>query len=151
MPDARSDPGHAGARALAARGLRAVRRAGRVPLAAVTIIGTRGFKPAPGFLEIDMRAIGGSTAQLFWTSTWAFSENQSAVVGLTANPDDVERVRFPLPNHPLEFVRFDPIDGAGEVVIRQMRVTDAAGRTIRDDRSAGDVAAAPDRAVTGGR
>ena len=84
MPDARSDqcsrrarvasPGHRrSSRWWLRRWLRS-RRSARML-----------FRPAPGFLEIEMRATGGSAAQLFWTSTWAFSQ-KTAVVALHAHP-----------------------------------------------------------------
>ena len=101
------------------------------PLVAVAIVSNLEFGPAHGFLEVEMRATGGAVAQLFWTSTWAFSQEESSIVPLHTRPNDFERVRFPLPSRPLEFVRFDPLDGAGEVLIRRMQVLDVAGRPIR--------------------
>ena len=101
------------------------------PLVAVAIVSNLEFRPAHGFLEVEMRATGGAAAQLFWTSTWAFTQEESSIVALHTHPNDFERVRFPLPNRALEFVRFDPLDGAGEVLIRRMQVLDVAGRPVR--------------------
>src|SRR5258705_2111159 len=91
------------------------------PLVGVAIVSNYLFQPATGFLEIEMRATGGTATQLFWTSTWAFSEEDSTVVPLHTHPGDFERVRFPLPARPLEFVRFDPLNGPGDILIRSMR------------------------------
>ena len=102
------------------------------PLVAVAIVSTVLFRPAAGALEFDLDATGGSAAQLFWTSTWAFSQEDSILVPLHRQPGQPDRVRFPLPAKALEFVRFDPLDGAGEVRIRPMRVVDSRGRTIRE-------------------
>ena len=102
------------------------------PLFAVAIISTFLFTPAPGYLEFELEATGGTAAQLFWTSTLAFNEHDSAVVPLHQRPGAPDRVRFPLPSRPLELVRFDPLDGAGEILIHSMRVVDAGGRTVRD-------------------
>jgi cytochrome b561 len=44
-----------------------------VPLAGVAVISNFKFRPAAGFLEIEMQASGGTAAQLFWTSSWAFT------------------------------------------------------------------------------
>ncbi|MEO7274564.1 MAG: hypothetical protein ABIX28_17260 [Vicinamibacterales bacterium] len=102
------------------------------PLVAVAVISAFLFRPAPGYLEFELEATGGTAAQLFWTSTWAFTQEDSTIVALHQRPGTPDRVRFPLPSRPLEFVRFDPIDGAGEVLIHAMRVVDPDGRPLRD-------------------
>src|SRR5436190_1909003 len=102
------------------------------PLLAVATISTFLFRPAPGFLEFELEASGGTAAQLFWTSTWAFTQQDSTLVPLHQHPGAPDRLRFPLPSRPLEFLRFDPLNGPGEVLIHSMRVVDADGRTIRD-------------------
>jgi hypothetical protein len=58
------------------------------PLVGVAIISNLEFRPAPGFLEVEMRATGGTAAQLFWTSTWAFSQAESSVVPLHTRPNE---------------------------------------------------------------
>src|SRR5262245_43503485 len=78
-----------------------------VPLVAVAIVATRQVAPDGAILEIEMRPTGGTAAQLFWTSTWAFSEQESALVPLHQRPGEYERLRFPLPQRPLDFIRFD--------------------------------------------
>ncbi len=56
------------------------------PLLAVAIISTFLFRPAAGFLEFELEASGGTAAQLFWTSTWAFTQENSALVPLHQHP-----------------------------------------------------------------
>ncbi len=102
------------------------------PLVAVAVISSFLFRPAPGYLELEVEATGGTLAQLFWTSGWAFTQEESTVLPLHQRPGTPDRLRFPLPSTPLEFVRFDPLDGGGDVLIRTMRVVDTQGRTIRD-------------------
>jgi hypothetical protein len=101
------------------------------PLVAVAISSMFLFRPAGGVLEVEMRAIGGSFAQIFWSDTYAMNGNDTSIVLLHQHPGDFERVRFSLPSRPLEVLRFDPIDGPGEVIIRSMRVLDYEGRILR--------------------
>jgi hypothetical protein len=101
------------------------------PLVGVTLVSTRQFTPDGAILEVEMRPTGGTAAQLFWTSTWAFSEQDSAVVPLHQRPGEYERLRFPLPTRPVDFIRFDALNGPGEVLIRRMSVLDREGRQIR--------------------
>jgi hypothetical protein len=102
-----------------------------VPLVLAAVSSLHQFTPDGTALEVEMRATGGTAAQLFWTSTWAFSEQDSAVVPLHQHPGQFERLRFPLPSRPLEFIRFDPLNGPGEVLIRRMSVIDRNGATVR--------------------
>src|SRR5262245_53036438 len=99
------------------------------PLIATAVISLRQFQPDGAVLEVEMRPTGGTAAQLFWTSTWVFSEQDSAVVPLQHH-GDFERLRFPLPSRPLEFIRFDPLNGPGEVLIRKMSIVDRNGTTL---------------------
>src|SRR5512134_3606917 len=59
------------------------------------------------------------------------SPNDSSLAMLHQRPDGFDTLRFPLPPKPLEVLRFDPLDGEGEVVIRRMRVVDDRGQTVR--------------------
>ena len=102
-----------------------------VPLVTVAAVGSVLFRPDGTVLEVEMRATGGTAAQLFWTSTWAFSAEASSVVPLHRHPGEYERLRFPLPSERLLFLRFDPLNGPGEVLIRRMQVLDRKGGVIR--------------------
>jgi hypothetical protein len=102
-----------------------------VPLVTVAALGSALFRPDGTVLEVEMRATGGTAAQLFWTSTWAFSPEASSVVPLHQHPGEYERLRFPLPSERLLFLRFDPLNGPGEVLIRRIRVLDRDGGVVR--------------------
>jgi hypothetical protein len=101
------------------------------PLVGVAVSSIWLFEPGGGVLEVEMQAKGGTASQLFWTGDLAFRGEDSSVVPLHQHPGDFERVRFPLPSRPLEYLRFDVLDGPGEAVIRHMRVLDREGRTVR--------------------
>lgn len=101
------------------------------PLVAVAAIGSSVFLPGGTALEIEMRATGGTEARLFWTPDESFSEENSRALPLHQHPGEFERLQFPLPSRPLRFVRFDPLNGPGEVLIRTVRVIDRDGRTVR--------------------
>ena len=101
------------------------------PLVAVAVIASFLFTPGGTVLEVEMRATGGTAAQIFWTPGWAFSPEESSTLPIHQHPGEFERLRFPLPSRPLLFIRFDPINGPGEVLIRSMRVLDRDGRVIR--------------------
>ena len=102
-----------------------------VPLVTVAAVGSALFRPDGTVLEVEMRATGGTAAQLFWTSTWAFSPEASSTVPLHQHPGEYERLRFPLPSERLLFLRFDPLNGPGEVLIRRIRVLDRDGGVVR--------------------
>ena len=101
------------------------------PLVAVTAISSLLITPGGTVLEIELRATGGTAAQIFWTSNWAFSPEESSALPLHQHPGQFERLRFPLPSRPLLFIRFDPLNGPGEVLIRSMRVMDRDGKVVR--------------------
>jgi hypothetical protein len=102
-----------------------------LPLAAAAILGTR--RPVAGgrVLEVEMRATGGTVAQLFWSIGEGFYQEHSAVARLHQHPGQFETLRFPLPTAGTDFLRFDPIDGPGEAEIRILRVLDTNGRVVR--------------------
>jgi hypothetical protein len=101
------------------------------PLVAVTVASTLLFRPGGRVLEVDMRASAGNFAQIFWSSDFAMSPNDSGLAPLHPQSGAFETLRFALPDKPLEVIRFDPLDGPGEVVIRQLRVVDDRGRIVR--------------------
>jgi hypothetical protein len=102
-----------------------------VPLVTVAVASTRLFEPGGRVLEVELQAKGGRWAQIFWSADFAMSPNDSSLVMLHQRPGNFDTLRFPLPQKPLEVLRLDPLDGEGEVVIRQMRVLDDQGKTVR--------------------
>ena len=102
-----------------------------MPLVTVAAAGSALFRPDGTVLEVEMRATGGTAAQLFWTSTWAFTPEASSVVPLHKHPGEYERLRFPLPPERLLFLRFDPLNSPGEVLIRRIRVLNRDGGVVR--------------------
>jgi hypothetical protein len=101
------------------------------PLLTVAIASTFLFRPDGRVLEFEMKATGASVAQLFWSDSYAFNGNDSGTALLHQHPGDFERVRFQLPAKRLELLRFDPLNGPGEVIVRAIRVLDFQGRTLR--------------------
>ena len=102
-----------------------------VPLVTVAVASTRLFQPGGRVLEVELQAKGGRWAQIFWSADFAMSPNDSSLAMLHQRPGTFDTLRFPLPQKPLEVLRLDPLDGEGEVVIRQMRVLDDQGKTVR--------------------
>jgi hypothetical protein len=101
------------------------------PLVVVALVSTRLFTPEGAVLEIEMRATGGTAAQFFWMTDGLFTERDSVAIPLHQRPGEYERLRFPLPQYPTEFLRYDLLNGPGEVLIRSMRVLDRHGREVR--------------------
>jgi SAM-dependent methyltransferase len=102
-----------------------------VPLVTVAIASTRLFQPGGRVLEIELLANGGRFAEIFWSEGFAMSAKDSSLAMLHQRPGSFDTLRFPLPQKPLEVLRFDPLDSGGDVLIRRMRVLDDQGRTIR--------------------
>ncbi|HYC71324.1 MAG TPA: hypothetical protein VEB66_08970 [Opitutaceae bacterium] len=83
----------------------------------------------PGLrLEFDLRTTAPSTAQLFWDTGRGFNEADSARLAYPPEPG-LHTLRFDLPAMPPRGLRFDPLDGQGEVRIRGIRVVDHGHRT----------------------
>ena len=105
-----------------------------VPLVSVAVASTRLFRPGGRTLEVELVAKGGRYAQIFWSADFAMSPNDSSLAMLhqtQGGQETFDTLRFPLPQKPLEVLRFDPLDGDGEVLIRRMRVVDERGQTVR--------------------
>jgi hypothetical protein len=102
-----------------------------LPLLAVAVWSTFLFRPSGRVLEIEMRATSGTVAQLYWSADYAFNGTEMASQLLHQHPGDFDRLRFPLPDRPLELLRFDPIDGSGEITVRSMRVLTREGQLVR--------------------
>lgn len=85
--------------------------------------------PPPGLqLEFDLTSSGPSVAQLFWDSGQGINETESFRQNHEPHQGQ-QTLRFPLPNKPLQSLRFDPRDNPGSVEIRGIRVIDAGQRT----------------------
>ena len=82
-------------------------------------------------LDLEIRASGGTFAQLFWGAELAFVEERSMRIHLQPPGDGFQRLRFPLPPRTIRWIRLDPTDTAGEVLIRNMRLTDAGGQVLK--------------------
>jgi SAM-dependent methyltransferase len=102
-----------------------------VPLVTVAVVSTRLFQPGGRVLEVELQAKGGRWAQIFWSADFAMRPDDSSLAMLHQQPGSFDTLRFALPQKPLEVLRFDPLDGEGEVLIRRMRVLDDQGRTVR--------------------
>src|SRR4051812_27403895 len=87
--------------------------------------GSRG----PRTLEIDVRARG-TFAKLFWGADPQFADDRSIRVPLQPASDGFQRLRFPLPARGTRWLRFDPSDAPGEVLIGKVQLLDANGAVI---------------------
>lgn len=102
-----------------------------IPLLTIGVSAVPQFRTGGPVLEIEMRATAGQSARLFSAvegEGWVEVER----VALARPADGFERVRFILPRHPIELLRYHPIDAPGTVIIRHMRVTDSRNRTVRE-------------------
>lgn len=75
--------------------------------------------------EIELRASAGSVAQLFWTPEINFVEEHSARLPIQAG-GSIQTLRFRLPRG-VRWLRLDPTDAAGEVLIGRMTLRDSGG------------------------
>ena len=80
--------------------------------------------------EIEMRASAGTSAQLFWADDLHFVEERSIRVPLQPTPEGFQRLRFPLPPGGVRWLRFDPTDAPGEVLIGRVRLLDSQDHVL---------------------
>lgn len=83
-----------------------------------------------GSIEISMKTGAADTAQLFYDTGKGFSETDSSRVTI-ATPNTFYYYRFPIPNKPIEKMRFDPLSSAGTVTIRHMSSKNGFDETVR--------------------
>ena len=103
-----------------------------VVLAIVAFLGGRSQPSrSPFTFEVDLRVSAGSYAQLFWAGDWAFTEERSTRVPLQPTADGFQRLRILFPSPGIRWLRFDPTDASGEVLIRNMRVLDSNRQVLR--------------------
>ena len=81
--------------------------------------------------EVELRVSAGSYVQLFWAGDWAFTEERSTRVLLQPTADGFQRLRILFPSRGIRWLRFDPTDASGEVLIRYMRVLDSNRQVLR--------------------
>ena len=76
-----------------------------------------------------MRTSAGTFAQLFWSDAPSFTEDRSVRLPLKS-AGSVQRLVFPLPADGVSWLRFDPMDAPGDVVITHMRLLGAGGNLV---------------------
>lgn len=81
-------------------------------------------------LDVEFRASAGTVAQLFWADTLHFVEEDSIQVPLLPTFEGFQRASFLLPSQGVRWVRFDPTDAPGEVLIKHMRLLDPEGQVL---------------------
>jgi hypothetical protein len=101
----------------------------------ILITGHGRFSRPARALEIEVRASAGTFAQLFWADDLTFTEERSIRLPLGATPDAFQRLRFPLPRKGVRWLRFNPTDAPGEVLIGRMQLLDSDGRLVDTVRS----------------
>lgn len=80
--------------------------------------------------EVEMRASAGTSAQLFWADDLHFVEERSIRVPLQPTSEGFQRLRFPLPRVGVRWLRFDPTDAPGEVLIGRVRLLDSQDHVL---------------------
>jgi hypothetical protein len=103
----------------------------------IDVVQRRPSPHLPRTFEIQVRASGGTTAQLFWAADLGFAGERSLQVPLQRMSEGFQLLRFPLPPDGVRWLRFDPTDAPGEVVIGNVRLLDANGNVLEtfDPRS----------------
>jgi hypothetical protein len=86
---------------------------------------------SPRTFEIDLQTSVGTSAQLFWAADTGFVQERSISLPFAPTAGTFVRLRFPLPPGGVRWLRFDPIDGAGDVLIGVVRLLDSTGHTIK--------------------
>lgn len=86
-------------------------------------------RPSTGsrMLELELTPAAGTAAQVYWSPGREFAEERSARVPFSAPLNGAQRLRFPLPETPIQWLRIDPTDAAGDVLIQAVRVIDSQG------------------------
>jgi hypothetical protein len=76
----------------------------------------------PQILEVEMRATAGTFAQVFWAADLHFVEEHSVRAPFQPASGAFQRLLFPLPSLGVRWLRFDPTDAAGEILIRRVNL-----------------------------
>jgi hypothetical protein len=85
---------------------------------------------APRVLDVELQATAGNVAQLYWSERQTFTDEQSVRLSFRPPAEDVQHLRFPFPARGVRWLRFDPVDAAGEVTILKAQVLGADGGVI---------------------
>jgi hypothetical protein len=98
-------------------------------IAVITIAGRGGASHPPRTLQIEMQAAG-TAARLFWATEPQFVEDRSIRVPLQPLSAGFQRLRFPLPPQGARWIRFDPTDAPGEILIGTVQLLDSNGQVL---------------------
>jgi hypothetical protein len=113
------------------RGFRAAITAGAgVLLVAVLVFGRSSGRTPERTLEIELQASVPGFAQVYWDTGNGFRDEDSSRLSLASAPGAPNVLRFVLPRRTITALRFDPIESAGEVVLKRIRVVDPARREL---------------------
>jgi hypothetical protein len=85
----------------------------------------------PPLLVMEMSSTATSLAQIYYDRGANFLESDSVKLPVEASRSFRE-LRFPLPYKTILKLRFDPLQVAGTVEIRHIRIVDSGGRTLRE-------------------
>jgi hypothetical protein len=83
----------------------------------------------PRTLQIEMQA-SGTNAQLYWAADSQFAEDRSTRIPLRPIADGFQRLRFQLPSEGARWLRFDPSDAPGEILIGKVQLLDSNAHVI---------------------
>ena len=83
-----------------------------------------------------MRVSDGRFAEVFWSAdVWStdvsFTPERSVRLPLHVGGTELQRLRFPFPPRDVRWLRFDPTDAAGEIVVGDIVVREPTGRAHR--------------------
>ena len=99
--------------------------------AVIGVVKRRSSPRGTQVLEIEMRTAAGAFAQLFWSDDLRFTEDRSIRLPLERTPNGFQRLRFITPRRGARWLRFDPSDALGDVVIHSARILDSTGQVLR--------------------
>jgi hypothetical protein len=104
--------------------------AGAVLVVIVFMVAGRGRSSrATRTLQIEMQA-SGTAAQLYWAADTQFVEARSIRVPLRPIAAGFQRLSFPLPPKGARWLRFDPSDAPGEILIGKVQLLDSNGQLL---------------------
>jgi hypothetical protein len=84
----------------------------------------------PISFDVDLRSSSGNFAQVFWAADMRFSEERSMRSPLEPGQREFQHLRFTIPSRGVRWLRFDPLDTSGEVLISSARLIDSSGKEL---------------------